>query len=610
MAVKTRTFGWVQDPGKLNNLRRTVEVFDNQSSTHRELVDQIIPKLVEERDGKDQLIKEMSKDPLWLSYKDLVGTSFNPRADSRCNGIIQAAIKGQKREFIGDWPADNFVRWAHALGFIQYDHSSDSFSITEFGLKYTRSNLGTDDNVQHLPGFEKQESDVSEKDILTQAFLSYPPVMRVLNLLFENEHMTKFEIGRQLGFVGEEGFTSISQNLFVRSFAQAQNSKERNKIRSNWEGSSDKYARMIATWLSDLGWVDREPKLVEVVFGNETYEEEIGHSYVITPAGMEARREGLVINKYKGISKNVFWEMLATKGKDKDYIRTRRALILQEIQRNQCTVEELKQKISNKGFNESETTILDDLEGLKRIGLNIQSAKDGFILRDTIQHLAIPGQSTTDTTKPDVQSLVDNCREYLENIPHDYLVLIPLSFKGPKGSLLFETTTIELLVDQCGFEGLHLGGTNNPDGLIYTQDEVEDYGVIIDTKSYKDGFNIPASERDKMVRYVQENNLRNNSHTSKWWDNFPDSLDIFRFLFVSSKFGGKYKDQLKRISDMTNKTLGAAVTSYNLLLLAEKIKSGKINIQDVSERLSCLTSVEVECCGEEENHGELSLNLD
>ena len=143
--MKSRAFGWVQDPGKIENLRRTVEVFDDQSSTYHELINELIPTLIEERDGRNCFISELKRTPLKLKYTDLKGTAFTPRKDSRCNGIIQALIKGQKREFIGDWPADNFIRWAHVLGFIHYDSNIDSFSITKFGLQYTRTQTGTSD---------------------------------------------------------------------------------------------------------------------------------------------------------------------------------------------------------------------------------------------------------------------------------------------------------------------------------------------------------------------------------------------------------------------------------------------------------------------------------
>ncbi len=576
--MTTRTFGWIQDPGKIENLRRTVEVFYDQSPTYRELIDKLIPTLVEKRDGRDHFISELKRIPLKLKYKDLKGTTFKPRKDSRCNGIIQAAIKGQKREFILDWPADNFLRWAHALGFIQYDKNIDSFSITKFGLQYTQTQTGTTD----------------EKEVLSQAFLSYPLVMRILNLLADGEHLTKFEIGRQLGFVGEDGFTNLPQNILVRSLAQIEDAKERNRMLTDWEGTSDKYARMIASWLQYMEWVEQVKKPVEAIFGNEKYEYSISQAYLITPAGLKARNKGLGINIRKRVPKNVFWEMLATKGKDRVYIRTRRALILQEIANKSVSLPTLQQMLIDKGFNESETTIINDLNGLEQIGLNIQHEQKGYFLRDTIQNLVIPSFATKETVKSDIQDSIDRCRELLEHVPHDYLVLIPLSFSGREGSRLFEMKTVELLVDQCGFDGLRLGETDRPDGLIFTQELTEDFGVIIDTKAYSKNFNIPAAERDKMTRYINENIQRDPIHSSKWWEHFPSEVNLFKFLFVSGKFGGQYESQLQRISRSTQDTTGAVITSYNLLLLAEEIAKKKMDLQNVGEKFSCLAEVEMD----------------
>ncbi len=572
-----RTFGWIQDPGKIENLRRTVEVFDDQSTTYRELIDTLIPTLVETQDGRNHFISELKRIPLKLKYKDLKGTAFTPRKDSRCNGIIQAAIKGQKREFISDWPADNFIRWAHALGFIHYDSGSDSFLITEFGLKYTKTEPDTSD----------------EKEILSQAFLSYPPVMRVLNLLADGDHLTKFEIGKQLGFVGEDGFTNLPQNILVHSLAQIEDPKKKNKMLTDWEGTSDKYARMIARWLEYMGWVTQEEKQVVTTFGKKEHKSSIPQSYLITPAGLKARRRGLGTNIQKRIPKNVFWEMLATKGKDRSYIRTRRSLILQEITKKSLPVQALQQTLTNKGFNESETTIVNDLKGLEQIGLNIQQEQNGYFLRDTIQNLVVPSFATEETVKSDIQDSIDRCRELLEHVSHDYLVLIPMSFSGREGSRLFEMKTVELLVDQCGFDGLRLGEADRPDGLIFTRELAEDYGIIIDTKAYSKNFNIPAAERDKMTRYINENIQRDPIHSSKWWEHFPSDINLFKFLFVSGKFGGQYESQLQRISRSTHETAGAAITSFNLLLLAEEIAKEKVNLQDVGEKFSCLSEVKI-----------------
>ena len=419
-----------------------------------------------------------------------------------------------------DWAASSFLKWAHALGFIQHDKSEDSFSITDFGLQYARAKPGNTDGSGLFTQTNQQGTGVSEKEILSQAFLSYPPVMRVLNLLADGSHLTKFEIGKQLGFVGEDGFTNLPQDILVIELTQTEVPKERGEMLRNWEGTADKYARMIAGWLEDIDWVKKEEKLIEVTLGNKVYEAGVPQSYRITADGLKARRKGQGINTQKRIPKNVFWEMLATKGKSRDYKRTRRALILQEIAKKSCSLQALQQLLADEGFSESEATIVNDLKGLGQIGLNVQQEQDGYFLQDTIQNLTIPSLPIKDTIKDDIQKLMDECREHLEHVPHDYLVLIELSFLGKRSSRIFEMQTVDLLVNECGFNGLHLGGANRPDGLIYTQEQTEDYGVIIDTKSYKDSFNVPASERNKMIQYVSENIQRGRVPSHKMVERF------------------------------------------------------------------------------------------
>lgn len=315
-----RAFGWVQDPSNLRSLCDVVAVFDANTQKHKDLIESIIPKLVEERDGRDDFIKTLKSKPLKIKYSELVGTSFSPRSMSRCNGIIQATVKGQGRDFIGDWPADNYVRWAHCFGFIEYNYSDDTFNITDKGLELTKA--------------RKMDADLSEKEkeLLINAILAYPPAIRVLTLLSETEdtHLTKFEIGQQLGFIGEDGFTSMPQKIFIRSLVNA-SSKDRKTMMTDWEGSSDKYARMISSWLEKLGLVKKIPKTISVMIAGMEYKDTIGQSYVITAKGMTALRRANGKSKHKMIAKNVCWEMLSTKGSDREYLRTRRAFILKYL---------------------------------------------------------------------------------------------------------------------------------------------------------------------------------------------------------------------------------------------------------------------------------------
>jgi hypothetical protein len=322
-AKSFRAFGWVQDPSDFRSLCNVVAVFDVNSTKHKELINDILPKLVLKSDGLDNLLTAMNTRPLKIKYNNLVGTAFTPRSNSRCNGIIQATVKGQVRDFICDWPADNFVRWAHCLGFIKYDYADDTFTITQTGLELTTAFKNT------------EELSENEHRILTNALLSYPPAMRVLTLLSkENAHLTKFEIGKNLGFIGEGGFGSMPQSTLIRSLSQITDAKEKNKFKTDWEGASDKYARMIAGWLINLGLAQKIKKTVQVLAGGVIYSETIGQAYMITAQGHAALNRALGKSSHAQIKKNICFEMLATKGADREYLRMRRALIIKRLSEN------------------------------------------------------------------------------------------------------------------------------------------------------------------------------------------------------------------------------------------------------------------------------------
>lgn len=555
-----RTFGWVQDPSDFRSLCDVVAVFHRNTSKHLELKNAILPRLVEERDGRDRLIDALNADPLRLSYTDLVGTSFTPRSASRCNGIIQATVPGQVREFIGDWPADNFVRWAHALGFIDYHYEDDTFSITPEGIAL--ANARTEGNA--LNDEEKQR--------LTTAVLAYPPAVRVLKLLAETEttHLTKFEIGKKLGFVGEDGFTSLPQAILIRALATEPSAAERNKMRSDWDGSSDKYARMIAKWLVKLGLAEQVAKEITVSLAGTQYTAAIGHAYIITAAGITALNRAEGRSRHRRIPKNVCFEMLATKGRDREFLRTRRALVLKAIsESNGISADNVKAFLESKHIPASLETIFDDVQGLIHIGLNIQIENHTFTWNDCINDFTLP--LTQNLTYSDLTEIKEEVRAALTHLPHDYLALIDLAYDSNQNRL-FEMKTVELLLEECGYQGAHLGGSRKPDGICYTPD----YGIIIDTKAYSNGYSLPISQADEMERYVRENQTRDPEvNPNEWWNNFPAGLDTFHFMFVSGHFKGNYQNQIDRIGRNTHVT-GAAVDIKNLLITANRYKAGQL----------------------------------
>lgn len=565
-----RTFGWVQNPSNFESLKKVVAIFDNTSKTYNELKDKKIKKLVEERDGQKELLNALNANPLKIKYCNLVGTSFTPRSSARCNGIVQATVKGQRKEFIDDWSSDNFVRWAHALGFIKYNYDTDTFEITDVGRKYVQS----------------EDDSNEESTILEEAMLSYPPVARVLTLLSNGEHLTKYEIGKKLGFVGEAGFTSLPLNVLIMTLATTDEPKEKNKIKTDWDGSSDKYARMISGWLVKLGLLVQRPKLVTVDFGGELYSETIGHAYMITDRGLKAVRRLLGINKVARVSKNVFWEMLATKGIDKNYIRTRRAYILKIlIESNKVlTLEDIKGKLKLASINESINTIKDDINGLINTGINIKSETTGYKIYDSINDFIIPKTGDTEGIKSNISLLKDELRGQISHISHDYLSLIDLAFDS-KQNRLFEMKVLELLVNEYGFKGRHLGGSRKPDGIVYSTTLEDNFGIIVDTKAYSEGYSLPISQADEMERYVRENSNRDEEvNPNKWWENFSEEVKKYYFVFISGSFKGKFEEQLRRLS-MTTGVNGSAVNVVNLLLGAEKIRSGEMTIEELERAM-------------------------
>lgn len=565
-----RTFGWVQDSSDFRGLCDVVAIFDNSSVKYNELKTQIIPRMIEERDGKSRLIEALNAEPLYIKYIDLVGTSFTPRSSARCNGIVQAAIQGQRRNFIGDWPADNFVRWAHAFGFIKYNYDSDSFCITDRGLQLVNAKT------------EGNELNEQEKEIMVTAALSYPPVVRILKLLAETEdtHLTKFELGSKLGFVGEDGFTSFPQSILIRTLSMAESAREKNKMKTDWEGSADKYARMISKWLEKLGLVNQIPKEITVKVGQQEFTEIIGQAYMISARGVAALNRINGRSRHSRISKNVTYEMMATKGTDRELLRTRRTYILKAISErdNNICLYEIKDYLSNMGIVASIDTIKDDIQGLINIGIGIIEDEGEFYWNDDIADFVLPLHQNL--TRSDLSVIKEEIRQSLNHISHEYLALVDLAYDS-RQNRLFEVKTMELLIEEYGYQGSHLGGSRKPDGICYTE-EINNYGIIVDTKAYSGGYNVPISQADEMERYIRENQMRDLlSNPNEWWNGFPENINTFYFMFVSGHFKGNYESNIDRLCRVTE-TRGGAVDIQKLLLTADKCKAGIMSLDDVA----------------------------
>lgn len=571
--MANRTFGWIQNPSSTDTLRNILGLFVPGSEFHTYMVNERLPLLASAGLYKTpNLYMEFQKilranKPIAYDVLKGQGAGGESRSNAKCSGLVQAAVTGQqfkdyivdgkkihiKKPYTDDWSADGFLRWAVSLGFLDYNYADDTCSITEFGVSLVRAKTTEEKN-----------------EILGQAYLSYPPVCRVLGLLVSKGHMTKFEIGSQLGFTDEAGFTSFPQNIWVQAYEESTDDDEKKTLRSDTEGSSDKYARMICGWLEAIGWVNKSSKTVTETIGSKTYTCVIASAFEITNIGIINYNKALGKSESPRIPKFVYREMLASKASDANYLRMRRSLILEYLSNHTPrSVDEIKVFLNSQKIEEKWATIKDDMTGLINIGLDIEYDGTLYKLNDKIEKL-IPYQEKIAKEITDAVVVKDRVRLRLQHIDHKYLTLIDYAFSGKDKCTDFEVYTIDLLVNELAFDGVHLGGTRKPDGIFYHNNN----GVIIDNKAYSRGFTITRGMADEMTRYVQENNDRNpERNPNQWWLNFGDNVNHFNFVFISSLFKGEIEHMLNNIKQSTGVD-GCVLTAENLLYYADAIKGG------------------------------------
>ncbi len=575
-----RTFGWVQNPGDLKKLKRVVGIFVNNSFANIWLKKERLPLLLQynliTNENYSLFLRETSHENIEITYNILKGKGAGKtgRKNTICSGLIQAVLDGQqdktytdnmggsikiKKPYVDDWSADGYLRWAVSCGLLNYNKDKDTCKISELGIKLIKS----------------EDNSVEEKEILSVALLSYPPVTRILNLLKTKDEQTKFELGSQLGIKGELGFTSITQSAYLCDYCEAKTKTEQKKVKNNMEGDSDKYARGIASWLNQMNWVKKKNKEVVDTYKGKQYKALL-QTFSITRNGEKALIKARGNSRNPKIKKIVLFEMLASnKAIGSNCLRYERAYILKILSKSERTLTQLKELLKSYNINISEITIKDHINGLVSIGINIVMIEDKYKLLDKLKGLEIPDKSLC--KKDTVIELKERIRNRLNTLDHKYLVLVDLAYSDvPKSkknidAREFEIQTADLFVNELGFNGKRLGDTNRPDIIISHGTQ----GTIIDNKSYKNGFNIDQHCRDEMARYVNENQQRiPGIPNNEWWKEFSDTISTYTFLFITSYLKGRFIEQLEYISNTHNRIQGGAINIENLLYVAESIKSG------------------------------------
>ena len=168
-----RTYGWVQNPANLNNLKLVVQIFDPESKHYEILRDDLVPNLIAFSDLRDDLLQKLNSNQTRFTYTELVGTSRDrqgraaaTRSHAVADGLIQITIRPQNfrtkgKAWTDNWTADGFLRWALSLGLVSHDRSTDLCAITDLGKSFSSST-------------DSPESDPT----LAKAILAYPPASR------------------------------------------------------------------------------------------------------------------------------------------------------------------------------------------------------------------------------------------------------------------------------------------------------------------------------------------------------------------------------------------------------------------------------------------------
>lgn len=599
------SLGLGQDVGSLRTVIDVLQIFIKDSAVQRECIRRFRWRLKDKK-LENKLTNILKTEPVTPTVTDL--TAEYPKITGKpasiyAKSILGTLLDGQKwvvdrnkrriknkygKEFkypMRSWPMRNFVSLIVGLGLLSWDRVTGKVALTEVGKKLALT--------QHGKG---EVLSTKEIKLMTEVFMSYPYTVGFMRALAKSKkELTKFELGEKFGFVDEPGFTNFGAQLYIESLKDALARKDKNQvkeIRSNWEGTSDKYIRGFASMLGKLNLVKSiDKKFPYVDFeGRENYF--TIPAYRITGMGKQALGQALGKSSHRRTTKNVMWDMLATHG-EVVYIRTVRSLILKALSE---TISGLKadqiadvvnsNKVNEKHVLNGEKVTPDEVEdhiaGINGLGLEIQNKNGIFILKDKITDFEIPVIGDDLPQKTNVLRQQDELRPLLKNINHRYLQLIELALDSNSNQEYsqFESLTMELLFKQLEFNGVALGGAGKPDGFAW-----DSYGnsLIVDTKAYEKGYSL-SGNTDKVVRYITDIRNKNENYANHWWKTIPKDLDVenkLRFIYVSGTFTGRFRQLLKDLKSRTE-AKGGLVEVTKLLLSGEVfLRSKEFNHRDL-----------------------------
>lgn len=506
-------YGWVQNTSNLSTIRDTVELIGDTIVSHNELMRRIIKNRVEQND---------------------LGEKGKWTWDARCR-----------------------IKAICASGMAEIDRSINGYRITELGknlLKQPKSDK-----------FYKKRRILSleEISIFRKGLLSNPPVVRILQILNEDRRnggigLSKYDVGRLLGFVGDVGFTHIEPEYVVRCKGSF-NKKE---------GTADKWARTIISWLIQVKWVKEAGKID--VYGKELL------VYTTTDEVDKVLRYDV-----KSTIKYIPSEMLCSKKHPfSKVIQIRRAYVLEMLRKSSIISKaELVNNLIEKGIDIDEETLEFDIINLRQAGVQIFKEGNCYTLKDKIK-LDICSSCDKKDVKNGLTDIDKTIEQYIikyaDSLPARLVEdLVRYGNGGPESANMFEIS-VEKFFTNIGYDAKCLGqGHGRVADVIacYKADKyANSYGLIIDAKAYSRPYSFPSADVRKMKEYIE---LHGN-------ELLEDKIPKHAFVFISSSFQNQ-DEKLKEISEATGID-GTAIEIYKLLEFGDKVNRREIKIAETYGR--------------------------
>lgn len=497
-------YGWVQNTSKLSTVRDVVELVPEGGVSHNSL--------------------------MWAIYEQ------------------RKKMGSLKKKW--EWDARCRIKAICACGMAELDRDMQGYQLTELGRALRAAPKSSEDDDVLSP---------EEREIFQKGLLTNPPVIRTLQLLNENRKngggpMSKYDIGGRLGFVGDTGFTHFEAG-FV-----AWNGKNFNDA----EGSADKWARTILSWLCQVGWA--------VQSGVEKYGEQTLPLYT-------TRYEVDRVLQYSARStvKYVPQEMLCSAHHPfAQIVQQRRAAVLRILsQKPYMAISDLTSAVQAQGLEADEETLAFDILNLRQAGIQISKEVSIYRLTDNI-HLDTPPEQLPIKVQGRVADVEKQIERYVmayEDILPSKLVdnLIRYGSGGAKTAAYFEDT-VRALFSIMGYEAKCLGQGRGrvTDVIVKYRDPLysKSYALMIDTKA-SNPYAFPAGDVRKMKEYIALHGK----------ELMQDMIPNHAFLFASMAFKPP-EGPLEEIAADTAVS-GTTADVFSLMDFAAKVLKQEISIKDM-----------------------------